>query len=124
MSATSLSASSLPSSDTASHSVAGEIASTGNLRRGNMQQGRALEALGHALEYLIDSRMFLVDEPASSADAEAVQILASLSRAVFAECREVKPLRRRLRDWVVGRPTAAPSRAVVPVQQLQHGKVR
>ena len=44
-------------------------------RRPTMQQGRALEILGHAIEYLIDSRMFLVNEPHTSAEAAAVQVL-------------------------------------------------
>ncbi len=77
------------------------------LRKGNMQQGKALEVLGHALEYLQDSRMFLIDEPTSCAEEEAVKILAGLSRAVFAECAEVKPFSRRWRDWIVGRRSMA-----------------
>jgi hypothetical protein len=84
-----------------------EVTSTGVLRMGNMQQGKALETLGHALEYLHDSRMFLINEPASGSDAQAVQILAGLSRAVFAECAVVKPSSRRWRDWIVGRPPVA-----------------
>ncbi len=79
--------------------LANEISCSGTLRRGNIQQGKALEVLGHALEYLVDFRMFRVEESTSPADAEAIKILAGLSRAIFAECREVKPLRRRLRDW-------------------------
>lgn len=84
-----------------------EVAHVSVRRRGNMAQGKALEILGHALEYLQDSRMFLINEPATREDAEAVQLLASLSRQVFAECAEVKPLSRRWRDWIVGRPYAS-----------------
>jgi hypothetical protein len=83
-----------------------KVAATSVLRKGNMEQGKALETLGHALEYLQDSRMFLIDEPTSDADIAAVQILAGLSRAVFAECVEVRPFSRRWRDWVIGRPSA------------------
>ncbi len=61
-------------------------------RRGSLQQGRALEALGHAVEYLVDSRMFLVQQTDSKADQEALRILMRLSREVFMECPEVVTL--------------------------------
>ena len=54
-------------------------------RRPNQQQGRALEMLGHAIEYLIDSRLYMVPDW-HEREQEAVQILMSRSRAVFAEC--------------------------------------
>jgi hypothetical protein len=72
-------------------------------RRSSPQQGRALEILGHAVEYLIDSRMFMVDRPATRADAEATQILMLLSREVFFECAAVVPPARRLRLWIAER---------------------
>lgn len=71
-------------------------------RRGSLQQGQALETLGHAVEYLVDSRMFLVELGAGDQkqDQEAVQILMRLSRAVFQECPEIVPIRRRMSRWV------------------------
>jgi hypothetical protein len=69
-------------------------------RRGSQMQGRALEILGHAVEYIVDSRMFMIDQPSTRADAEAVQLLMLLSRQVFAECAEVTPPARRLRHWI------------------------
>jgi hypothetical protein len=78
-------------------------------RRANHQQGRALEILGHAVEYLVDSRMFRSEEPTAPADAEALQILMLLSRQVFAECAEVVPLAHRLRIWIDKRIGAASS---------------
>ncbi len=69
-------------------------------RRANLQQGRALEILGHAIEYLIDSRMFLIHEPATPADAQATQILMQLNRQIFSECTEIVPTYRRLRNWL------------------------
>jgi hypothetical protein len=72
----------------------------GASRRGNQLQGRALEILGHAVEYLVDSRMFMIDQPSTRADSEAVQILMLLNRQVFAECAEVTPPTRRLRHWI------------------------
>lgn len=70
-------------------------------RRANLQQGRALEILGHAIEYLVDSRMFLIDQPATAADAQATQILMRLNRQIFDECTEVLPKHRRLRNWLL-----------------------
>jgi len=72
-------------------------------RRSSVQQGRALEILGHAVEYLVDSRMFLVDQPTTRADAEATQILMLLSREVFFECAAVVSPARRLRLWIAER---------------------
>ncbi len=68
-------------------------------RRGSLQQGRALEALGHAVEYLVDCGMFQGDELDGQANQAAVQILMRLSRAVFLECPEVLPVRRRVGLW-------------------------
>jgi len=65
-------------------------------RRPSPEQGRALEKLGHAVEYLVDSRLAMVNEPLSQADIEATDILMRLSRSVFAECKEIVPLWRRV----------------------------
>jgi hypothetical protein len=78
------------------------IPATGR-RRATQLQGRGLEILGHAVEYLVDSRMFLIDEPSTPADAEAVQLLMLLSRQLFAECAHVPPPARRLRHWIAER---------------------
>ena len=69
-------------------------------RRGSPEQGRALEMLGHAVEYLVDSRLFQTGDHVQRDEQEAVQILMRLSRAVFSECPEVVSLRKRLRRWL------------------------
>jgi hypothetical protein len=61
-------------------------------RRANQEQGRALETLGHAIEYLMDSRLYAAEATDPRSDAEAVNLLMGLSRAVFAECAEVTTL--------------------------------
>ena len=71
-------------------------------RRPSPQQGRALEALSHAIEYLVDSRMAQVDEPATRGDGEAINLLMRLNRNVFTECAEVVPMGRRLKAWIAG----------------------
>ena len=73
-------------------------------RRGTLEQGFALETLGHAVEYLIDSRLFTPSDAHAQSDQEAIQLLMRMSRAVFAECPEVVPLGRRFslrvsREW-------------------------
>lgn len=71
--------------------------------------GRALEILGHAIEYLADE--YSVDTapkgPLGSADprVEAIQILKSLNRAVYYSGAEVQPAFRRIKRWVLGTRT-------------------
>ena len=69
-------------------------------RRGTLEPGRALEALGHAVEHLADSRFFQGDDHNRQDEQEAVQILMRLSRAVFVECADVLSLRLRIRRWL------------------------
>jgi hypothetical protein len=72
-------------------------------RRGTVAQGRALETLGHAVEYLIDTRMFHIEAFNATDEREAVQLLMRMSREVFSECPEVVTLRKRLKRWVAKR---------------------
>lgn len=71
-------------------------------RRCNEYQGRALEKLGHAVEYLVDSRMAMIGEPATKCDADALDILMRLSRCVFSECTEIVPVGQRFKRWMAG----------------------
>ncbi len=72
-------------------------------RRPGKAEGQALEILGHALEYLVDTRMFLYREASTRADGEAIQILSRCSREVFATCPEVVPFGQRVRAWFAAR---------------------
>ena len=69
-------------------------------RRPSMDQGHALESLGHSIEYVYDSRVYQNDGELSPSDVEAVQLLMRLSREVFMECREVVPARRGFKLWL------------------------
>jgi hypothetical protein len=75
-------------------------------RQPTKEQGKALLSLGHAIEYLVDSRMHRNEERLSGAETrsetEASQILMRLNREVFAECREIVPIRRILQRWLGG----------------------
>jgi hypothetical protein len=71
-------------------------------RRPSASQGHALEVLGHAIEYLIDSYVATASTTASMADTEATQILMRLSREIFTECPEIIPFRQQMRDTFYG----------------------
>jgi hypothetical protein len=70
-------------------------------RRLGREEGQALERLGHAVEYLIDSRMFLTHVPYTNAEEEAVQILMKMNRLVFESCPEIVTMRRRVSDGLL-----------------------
>jgi hypothetical protein len=74
------------------------------LRRPTPQQGRALELLGHAIEYLLhEDRRYSRGE---SSGSDAVRLLMGLNRAIFAECEIVVPLGERLRSWMMSHTAA------------------
>jgi hypothetical protein len=55
-----------------------------------------LEALGHAIDYLVDSYCMCESGDRFTGEFEAVLILKKANRAVFAECRQVESLPVRL----------------------------
>jgi hypothetical protein len=61
------------------------------------QAGRALEILGHAIEYLTDE---IVHEgksfSAHSSEFQAVQLLMAVNRQIYFECPVVPPLSKRI----------------------------
>lgn len=80
-------------------------ASTIRRRRITPQAGRALEILGHAIEYLTDEYIyrggqFYPGDP----EVQAIQLLAATNRAIYLECPEVPTLGTRcLRLLGIGR---------------------
>jgi hypothetical protein len=66
-----------------------------------LTHGRTLLMLGHAAEYLGDSRRFLVRGEATASD-EAIHILMGLSRSVFDEYAEAASKGRSLDGLVLG----------------------
>lgn len=71
-------------------------------RRPTAEQGRALEMLGHALDYLVDSRMASEEEGSPLADQDAVRLISWCSRELFAACPEVPHVAVRMRRWLSG----------------------
>lgn len=70
------------------------------IRRDSRARGKALETLGHAAEYLIDSRMFLIELPYTKAEEEAVQTLMLLNRQIFDEHPKVVAPQSRIRAYM------------------------
>jgi hypothetical protein len=64
--------------------------------------GRTLLMLGHAAEYLADSRRFSAPGRATDSDNEAIHILMGLSRSVFDEYAGGASKARRLDRLVLG----------------------
>lgn len=71
-------------------------------RRLGPQQGIALELLGHAIEYLIDSNFYHQREN-DPAIQEAINILKQSSRTVFETAPIVIPARARAARWLRSR---------------------
>ena len=73
-------------------------------RRISPEAGRALEILGHAIEYLADeyihsARTFSANDP----EVQAIQLLMALNRQIYFECPIVPTLTERLRTFLSGR---------------------
>lgn len=66
-------------------------------RQFNPKAGRALEILGHAIEYLADEYAYGHSfVSANDGMLDAIRILMSLNRAIYFSCPEVSTLRERL----------------------------
>ena len=65
------------------------------------EAGRALEILGHAIEYLADEyvhggKTFSASDP----EVKAMQILMAINRQIYFECPLVPTFGERLRAWL------------------------
>ena len=68
-------------------------------RRISPQAGRALEILGHAIDYLIDENVYAADSRSKKmGQMEAVQLLMKINREIYFECPEVPSVRERWRS--------------------------
>ncbi len=80
-------------------------------RRLSPEGGRALEILGHAIEYLADEYANDLAEkgPLGSADPRvaAIQILKGLNRAIYYSATEMPPALHRVKRWLLGSRTQA-----------------
>src|SRR5580693_8077754 len=65
-------------------------------RTTDTHHGRTLLTLGHAAEYLENSRRYSTEKVDHVANVEAIHILMELSRSVFEDFAERRTLNRRL----------------------------
>lgn len=72
-------------------------------RQTKTHHGRALRTLGHAAEYLVDSRRFSTEPYDRRAEREAVHILMCLSREVFEEYAILTSPQYPVTDWVMNK---------------------
>lgn len=76
-----------------------ELVTHGVMRRRSIdpQSGRALEILGHAIEYLADEFVFQGGSfSANNGEVQAMQLLMALNREIYMACPEVPPLSSRI----------------------------
>jgi hypothetical protein len=73
------------------------------------EEGRAIEILGHAIEYLADEYCADAQPKGRLGNAdpriEAIQMLKALNRSIYFSAAEVKPAFARMKSWVMGKPT-------------------
>jgi len=70
-------------------------------RRIDPQAGRALEILGHSIEYLTDEFVNACGTGAAvNAQLEAVQLLMAVNRQIYFECPEVPTVRERVHSFL------------------------
>jgi len=75
------------------------IAATDRMRRISPQAGRALELLGHAIEYLTDEYIRETEHlSAGDPQVAAIQLLMALNREVYFECPVIATFGERLRS--------------------------
>ncbi len=65
--------------------------------------GRTLLTLGHAAEYLADSRRYSTEKVDHASNIEAIHILMEASRGVFDDFADPPSLNRRLEHWLMDR---------------------
>jgi hypothetical protein len=82
---------------------AAPIARAHRRRRVSPESGRALEILGHAIEYLVDEFALQIGTSgwlhAEDPQLQAVQILKAANRAVYYDCPVVPTRQERFREW-------------------------
>jgi hypothetical protein len=80
------------------------VTSVGDLtihRITSTHHGRTLLTLGHAAEYLANSRRYSTEKVDHAANVEAIHILMELSRSVFEDFADRRTINRRFEDWLI-----------------------
>ena len=78
-------------------------------RQLSQEEGRAIEILGHAIEYLADEYCADAQPKGRLGNADpriaAIQTLKALNRSIYYSAAEVEPALTRMKRWVMGTPT-------------------
>ncbi len=84
-------------------------------RRISPINGRALEILGHAIEYLTDEYALTAIQVGTldtrDPRIEAIQMLMGVNRQIYYACPEIEPALRRIARWMLGMPAMPPGDA-------------
>lgn len=76
--------------------IAATPARSARRRRVTPQAGRALEILGHAIEYLADEYVHNGGQfSASDSQVQAMRLLMNLNRSIYLDCPEIPTLGQR-----------------------------
>src|SRR5258708_38390016 len=81
------------------------VSSVGDLtihRITSTHRGRTLLTVGHAAEYLANSRRYSTEKVDHAANVEAIHVPMELSRSAFEDCAEQRPAGREGQDVRVG----------------------
>lgn len=85
--------------------VASPVARNNQRRHISVQSGRALEILGHAIEYLTDEYVLEAAQiSAHDPQVQAIQILMALNRQIYYACPVEPTLIERLRAFFHAAP--------------------
>jgi hypothetical protein len=86
---------------------ASSMAGVPRRRRIDREAGRALEILGHAIEYLADEYTHRGGAQAGDdGEVRAIQLLMARNREIYLACPAVPTLRERCRNWLLGQGAA------------------
>lgn len=70
-------------------------------RRTSPEAGRALEILGHAIEYLADEYIHEGGSlSANNGQVQAIQLLMALNRQIYLECPEIPTVKQRISNFL------------------------
>ncbi len=88
-------------SSLASETLRAAVVSRSKRRRVDREAGRALEILGHAIEYMADE-LNACERPVAAGNPrlEAIQMLMAINRRIYLACPEIPGWRERLSRWL------------------------
>jgi len=81
--------------------LASGVATSSRRRRISPEAGRAIEILGHAIEYLADEFVYTGGAlSARDGQVEAMQLLMVANRKIYFACPEIPTVGERFRAWL------------------------